>query len=132
MQDYKNSATSLKLAHQVQMAAKALGFDWPEALPVFDKVLEELQEVKEAYLENDPAAISDELGDLLFAAVNLCRHLDVSPDQALDQATSKFSGRFTLVQRLASERDINMNEASIDELEVLWLEAKGLQPSKGK
>jgi ATP diphosphatase len=111
-------------AMQVQVEAKHLGFDWPEAMPVFDKVLEELDEVKEAFTLNDRAAQQDELGDLLFAVVNLCRHLEIPPSDALMQATDKFSHRFEIVKSLVAEREMNMQEVSIDQLEALWEEAK--------
>lgn len=116
----------LSEAEQVQVEAKHLGFDWPEALPVFDKVLEELNEVKEAFTRNDKAAQQDELGDLLFAVVNLCRHLEIAPSDALMQATDKFSNRFAIVKALARQREIKMKESSIEQLEGLWEEAKSL------
>ncbi|MDQ3756634.1 MAG: nucleoside triphosphate pyrophosphohydrolase [Actinomycetota bacterium] len=103
---------SLLHAHKVQRKAASVGFDWPDIGPVYGKVLEELDEVRE-----DPS--DDEVGDLLFAVVNLARHLGVDPEAALRGATAKFRDRFRAVEALAAERGIPLTEA-----EPLWDEAK--------
>ena len=103
---------SLLHAHKVQRKAGSVGFDWPSVEPVYDKVLEELDEVRA-----DPS--DDEVGDLLFAVVNLARHLGVDPEAALRGATAKFRDRFRAVEALAAERGIPLAEA-----EPLWEEVK--------
>jgi ATP diphosphatase len=111
-------------AQSIQLEAKQLGFDWPNALPVFDKVAEELGEVREAVAIKQAADVEEEIGDLLFAVVNLARHLDVCPQKALAMAKQKFSQRFDKVKSLAEHRNIDMNMANIDVLEALWTEIK--------
>ena len=90
---------ALLRAEKLQKRAARVGFDWPEAAPVFDKVLEEVAELREAAAKTDSATsadstVSEELGDLLFACVNLARHLGVEPEAALRAANAKFTARF--------------------------------------
>ena len=108
----------------LQLHAKALGFDWSEPMPVFDKVLEELDEVKDAFVDQSASEMHEELGDLLFAVINLSRHLQVDPTSALAQANEKFSQRFTEVEALAEAEQINMLEADLETLEALWRRVK--------
>ncbi|CAA9223768.1 MAG: Nucleoside triphosphate pyrophosphohydrolase MazG [uncultured Acidimicrobiales bacterium] len=97
--------------------AAAVGFDWPEIQPVYAKVTEELGE-----LRDDPSA--DELGDLLFAVVNVARHLDLDPEAALRQATAKFKARFALVERAAAAQGLDLRSAPPAQVDVLWEHAK--------
>jgi ATP diphosphatase len=117
-----NSALSKAL--RVQLDASELGFDWTSALPVFDKVHEELLEVKQALLTGDLQGQEEELGDLLFAVVNLARHLQVSPEHALLSATHKFERRFSLVKQMAREQNLELNGLTEQELDQLWNKAK--------
>nr|WP_136252583.1 MazG nucleotide pyrophosphohydrolase domain-containing protein [Ningiella ruwaisensis] len=119
-----NANSNLALANDIQIKAKQLGFDWPDISPVFDKVREELDEVRRALKTGDKNAQIDEVGDLLFAVVNLARHLNISPDDALKQACQKFDKRFTQVKQMAQQANIDMSNAHIDELEALWQAAK--------
>ncbi|MFC4701647.1 MazG nucleotide pyrophosphohydrolase domain-containing protein [Glaciecola siphonariae] len=119
-----NAKSQLSAAQQIQLDAKALGFDWPDVQPVFAKVLEELDEVKEAVAHQTKAQVIEELGDLLFAVVNLARHLDVPAEHALQLANQKFNQRFGAVKAIAEQRNINMKLADIDTLERIWLEVK--------
>ncbi|MBE6812527.1 MAG: nucleoside triphosphate pyrophosphohydrolase [Ruminococcaceae bacterium] len=111
---------SAKIQHK---AAKA-GFDWPDVSGAFDKIPEELNELKEAVEKGDQAHIADELGDLLFAVVNVSRFVKVDAEEALTAATDKFRNRFAAVEALAIERGIDMKESSIEELDRLWDEVK--------
>ncbi|MBT1451072.1 MazG family protein [Glaciecola sp. XM2] len=115
---------ALSKALRVQLDARELGFDWTSALPVFDKVHEELLEVKQALLTGDLQGQEEELGDLLFAAVNLARHLQVSPEHALLIATHKFECRFSLVKQMAREQNLELNGLTEQELDHLWNKAK--------
>jgi tetrapyrrole methylase family protein/MazG family protein len=108
---------SLLHAYKVQRKAASVGFDWPDAAPVYDKVTEELDEVRA-----DPG--DEEVGDLLFAAVNLARHLGVDPEAALRGATAKFRDRFRAVEALAGERGIDLASAGLPVLDSLWDEVK--------
>ena len=115
---------ALSRAAKLQKRAAQVGFDWPEALPVVDKVREELDEVLEAMADNDPAAIADEIGDLLFVVVNLARHLKVDPETALRGANGKFERRFRFIEQALREAGRPIEDCTLDELDALWGEAK--------
>lgn len=108
---------SLLHAQKVQRRAASIGFDWPSVAGAYDKVAEELVE-----LQDDPG--DDELGDLLFAVVNVARHLGVDAESALRAATAKFSDRFRAVERLAGERGIDVATADLATLDRLWDDVK--------
>lgn len=109
---------ALLRAQKIQKRAARVGFDWPDKAPVKDKLLEELDEVAAATSE---AEIHEEIGDLLFSAVNLARHYKVDAERALADATDKFSNRFNQIESNATK---DLKEMSIDELEVEWQKAK--------
>jgi ATP diphosphatase len=121
-----NPDSVLHKALNIQLDCAKLGFDWPEVAPVFDKVLEEIEEVKaEVYADKQQQQkIEDEIGDLLFAVVNLSRHLDVNPEIALEKASEKFTKRFMLVEQFAAAQDVELTSLNLDALELLWQEAK--------
>lgn len=108
---------SLLHAHKVQRKAASVGFDWPEVAPVYAKVTEELDEVRA-----EPS--DEEIGDLLFAVVNLARHLGIDPEAALRGATAKFRDRFRGVEALAAERGLDLAGADLSVLDSLWDEVK--------
>jgi tetrapyrrole methylase family protein / MazG family protein len=125
------SQPSLSYAYHVQRKAAKVGFDWPDVDGAFPKIAEEVEELKEALNEalngaddGDRQRIDDELGDLLFAVVNVARHLDVEPEAALRQATHKFRRRFEAVERLAAARGIAINGTTLATLDALWDEVK--------
>lgn len=109
-------------AEKVQKKAKKAGFDWGECSPAMDKLSEELGELREAI--EDGSNIAEELGDLLFAAVNVSRFVDVDPEEALNGATEKFISRFAKVEQMARESGRDMAQMSLEELEELWEMAK--------
>jgi MazG family protein len=115
----------LLMAHRLQERAAGVGFDWPDTDGPAAKVREELAEV-EAELASgaDPEALADEVGDLLFAAVNLARKAGVPPGPALDRANRKFRARFEAIERLAAERGIDVHSAGLAVLDELWDEVK--------
>jgi MazG family protein len=115
---------ALLRAHRVSEKAGAVGFDWPDAPSVRAKLDEELRELDEAMAEGDPDHIGEELGDLLFAIVNLGRHLPVSAEDALRMATRKFERRFRAVERGLAAEGRTVHDASTDELEARWQAAK--------
>jgi len=127
LDDVPTALPSLSRAIKLQKRAAQVGFDWPEALPVVDKVREELDEVLEAMSENDPEAISEEIGDLLFVVSNLARHLKVDPETALRAANAKFERRFRFIEQALREAGRNMEDCALDELDALWGEAKKLE-----
>ena len=106
---------------KLQKRAARVGFDWPDALAVFDKIHEETAEVQEAIVEQQgDAAIEEEMGDLLFACLNLSRKLDVDPGRALRLANAKFERRFRQMEALASQKQLVVNEADLETLDGLW------------
>jgi MazG family protein len=115
---------SLHRAHRLQDRAAGVGFDWDDVQGPAEKVAEELGEVREHLDAADPAALEAELGDLLFAVVNLCRKANVHASLALDRANAKFARRFTAIERLASERGIDVRTAGLAVLDGLWDEVK--------
>ncbi|MBP8236108.1 MAG: nucleoside triphosphate pyrophosphohydrolase [Pseudomonas sp.] len=127
LDDVPTALPSLSRAIKLQKRAAQVGFDWPEALPVVDKVREELDEVLEAMSENDPEAIGEEIGDLLFVVSNLARHLRVDPETALRAANAKFERRFRFIEQALREAGRSMEDCALDELDALWGEAKKLE-----
>jgi len=127
LDDVPQALPALSRAIKLQKRAAQVGFDWPEALPVVDKVREELDEVLEAMSENDPVAISEEIGDLLFVVGNLARHLKVDPETALRAANAKFERRFRFIEQALREGGRSMEDCALDELDALWGEAKKLE-----
>jgi len=116
---------ALHRAHRLQDRAAGVGFDWPDASGPAAKVAEELGEVTEELAgTKDHDRLEDELGDLLFACVNLCRKAGVHAALALDRANAKFEQRFTDAERLAAERGIKLVDASPAQLDELWEEVK--------
>jgi len=115
---------ALVQCEKIQNKAASHGFDWPQVEPVFDKVMEELDEVKEAWEEQDQPHIQEEVGDLLLVVVNLARHLKVNPEIALKQATKKFTRRFNYIEQQVEAADRSLRDCELAELDALWDEAK--------
>lgn len=124
LDDVPTALPALSRAAKLQKRAAQVGFDWPEALAVVDKVREELDEVLEAMADNDAAAITDEIGDLLFVVVNLARHLKVDPETALRGANAKFDRRFRFIEQALRDTGRPMEDCTLEELDALWGEAK--------
>jgi ATP diphosphatase len=113
---------ALLRAAKIQKRAARIGFDWPHARPVFDKLKEEIAELEtELQKPAERRALEDEMGDILFAAANLARKLDIDPEAALRHATAKFERRFRRVEALAAERAV---ASDLDSLEALWQQVK--------
>jgi uncharacterized protein YabN with tetrapyrrole methylase and pyrophosphatase domain len=133
---------ALHRAHRLQERASGVGFDWPDATGPLGKVHEEIAEVEEVIAEHgsqfgthgvptaDPrhTRLEGELGDLLFAVVNLCRKCDVHPALALDRANAKFQRRFEEIEKLAADRGIEVRTAGLEKLDTLWDEVKSREP----
>jgi MazG family protein len=113
---------ALLRAAKISRRAARIGFDWPDARAVIPKLAEEIAELETELDQGaDPAMVEEEMGDLLFAAANLARKLDIVPETALRRATAKFERRFRQVEALAAERGIGRD---LDALEALWQEVK--------
>ncbi|MFK3726003.1 nucleoside triphosphate pyrophosphohydrolase [Pseudomonas monteilii] len=124
LDDVPAALPALSRATKLQKRAAQVGFDWPDALPVLDKVREELDEVLQAMAEGDADAIEDELGDLLFATANLARHLKQDPENALRRANRKFERRFRFIEQALRDSARPFEDCTLDELDALWGEAK--------
>ncbi|MCX7097768.1 MAG: nucleoside triphosphate pyrophosphohydrolase [Methylococcales bacterium] len=118
------SLPALLECEKIQDRAAQHGFDWPDVPPVFDKVLEELDEVKEAYASGDQAHIHEEIGDLLLVVVNLARHLNVNPEIALKDSTKKFTKRFHYIEQQVEASGRELKDCALMELDGFWHEAK--------
>jgi MazG family protein len=138
---------ALHRAHRLQDRAAGVGFDWPDVEGPSRKVDEELAEVREQLRENPVAmgptgvpvldgrhlALEEELGDLLFACVNMCRKAGVHASLALDRANAKFARRFQAMEAMAAARGVRMAELGLERLDAMWDEAKGAErPSSVK
>jgi uncharacterized protein YabN with tetrapyrrole methylase and pyrophosphatase domain len=110
-------------ALRIQLDAAALEFDWREINELWDKLAEEIDELKQAVSEG-PERVRDELGDLLFMAVNLARHLQVDPGEALIQANAKFNRRFGHILQNLEQLPVMGHPQRLNAMEALWLEAK--------
>lgn len=118
------SMPALMRAAKVQKRARRAGFDWPDVSGAWQALTDETRELQEAMQAQDAAAIEEELGDLLFSAVNVSRFVEVDAEQALTSATEKFIRRFEQMEQLAQERGVDMDAASLEELDALWDEVK--------
>lgn len=115
---------SLLQSEKLQKKASKYGFDWDNAEQVFDKLQEELNELKEAYMEQDKEHISEELGDVIFVLSRLASHLDISADEALRKVNNKFRMRFSYIEKALKNENKSLDSATIDEMEAKWQEAK--------
>jgi nucleoside triphosphate diphosphatase len=121
LDDIPKALPELKRAHKIQKRASKTGFDWEHVEQVWHKVEEESLEVKEAAASGNKEHLEEELGDLLFAVVNLTRHYKVDAEMALRKANQKFDKRFRFVE---SETIKPLSDSSLAEMEALWLQAK--------
>ncbi|MCJ2371598.1 nucleoside triphosphate pyrophosphohydrolase [Pseudomonas sp. RGM 3321] len=129
LDDVPRALPALSRAAKLQKRAAQVGFDWPAALPVVDKVREELDEILEAMVDNDAEGIAEEVGDLLFSVVNLARHLKVDPETALRSANSKFDRRFRFIEQALRHIQRPIEECTLEEMDALWGEAKRQEKS---
>jgi tetrapyrrole methylase family protein/MazG family protein len=140
MDEVARNLPALLYAHKIQRKAASVGFDWEDAGGALAKVGEELAELSVA-IRSSPAGspassplgtgpVRDELGDLLFAAVNVARHVKVDPEAALREATAKFRRRFQAVEALAAARGLDLHRMGLARLDVLWEEVKAAEPAQ--
>ncbi|WLI78663.1 nucleoside triphosphate pyrophosphohydrolase [Kosakonia sp. H02] len=126
LDDIPHSLPALMRAHKIQKRCSTVGFDWTTIGPVLEKVYEELDEVmdeaKQAVV--DQARVEEEVGDLLFATVNLSRHLGVKAEVALQKANLKFERRFREVERIVRERGLEMTGVDLETMENVWQQVK--------
>lgn len=121
---------ALQRAQRLTAKASVVGFDWPDVPSVLDKVDEELAEVRQAMASGDADAVADEVGDLLFAVVNLARKVGVDAEQALRGTNRKFCDRFTHIETQLAARGSSPEAASLGEMDALWNDAKYAQTGR--
>ncbi|NMZ57958.1 nucleoside triphosphate pyrophosphohydrolase [Pseudomonas nitroreducens] len=124
LDDVPNALPALSRAAKLQKRASQVGFDWADALPVVDKVREELDEVLEAMAGGDTEAQAEEVGDLLFVVVNLARKLKVDPETALRAANAKFERRFRYIETALRDQGRTLEDSNLEEMDELWGAAK--------
>ncbi|MGR8934095.1 MAG: nucleoside triphosphate pyrophosphohydrolase [Gammaproteobacteria bacterium] len=115
---------ALVQCEKIQNRAASHGFDWPEVEPVFEKVREELEEVKDAWMSGDQTHVQEEVGDLLLVVVNLARHMKVNPEIALKESNRKFSRRFRYIETQVAKSGRQLRDCELAELDAFWFEAK--------
>ncbi|MEQ5836964.1 nucleoside triphosphate pyrophosphohydrolase [Marinobacter sp. NFXS9] len=126
------SLPAMVRAEKLQRRAASHGFDWPDIEPVFDKLHEEIDELKEAWAHTrqhpeDRDALEDELGDLLFVCVNLARFLKVNPEQALRRTNRKFDARFRAIERELASQGREFDDQTLEQLDAIWQSVKGVE-----
>jgi len=120
------SLPGLVKATRVQEKVKQVGFEWEHKSQVWDKVEEEITELKEAEANGDIQEIEKEFGDVLFALTNYARFLDINPDNALSITNQKFINRFQHIEKVATEEGKDLNDMSLEEMEAIWVKSKAI------
>jgi ATP diphosphatase len=121
----KTGQPALSRAMELQRKASSVGFDWNDPRAVLHKIREEADEIEAALDRGDAGELADETGDLLFALVNLARHVGADPEMALRGTNAKFERRFAFIERALTARGRSLENASLAEMDALWNEAKG-------
>lgn len=132
MKAIANALPALVRAHKVQKKAAKVGFDWDKVEEAALKVEEELKEVLEVYKSNNEEKIKDEVGDLIFACVNVARLLNIDEEEALNSTIKKFINRFSFIEQEALNNDKKLNEMTLEEMDKLWNKAKNKEFDKIK
>jgi tetrapyrrole methylase family protein/MazG family protein len=127
---FPKSMPALALAQRVTEDASRVGFDWPEVEPVMKKLEEELSELKSAMASGEKARIQDEMGDVLLSLVNLSRFLNVEAEDALSEAVERFLRRFAYVETQIQNQGRTLTDATLEEMDAFWEEAKNAERLK--
>lgn len=115
---------ALLKAYRIQEKAARAHFDWDDVQDVFDKVQEEIEELREAHASENKKALEEEFGDLLFSLVNLARHLKVTPEDALRRTIQRFADRFRYIETALERNGERLEDATLQRMDALWEEAK--------
>ena len=124
LDDVPNTLPSLAVGVKLQQKASKVGFDWNDPKAVISKIREELDEVEAELKANDKEKLTDEIGDVLFAMVNLARHLEIDPDTALRSTNQKFRKRFSYIEKNLTKSGEKIEDVDLDTMEDLWKRAK--------
>jgi tetrapyrrole methylase family protein/MazG family protein len=122
---------ALYAGYQISAKASRVGFDWPDPQGIRDKILEEFKELEEALEGQDQKRVKEEVGDLLFAALNVARFLQVDPETALAQANAKFAERFRRLERVFADQGRPLKDVPLDEMEAQWQKLKSSKETGG-
>ncbi|MEM7214774.1 MAG: nucleoside triphosphate pyrophosphohydrolase [Pseudomonadota bacterium] len=129
LDDVPGTLPALASAVKLQKKAARVGFDWGDPKPVLAKIREEIDELETEIQSENSNTIAEELGDLLFAVTNLARHLEIDPEFALRTANNKFRKRFSYIEDSLRKSGVPLADASLDQMEALWNEAKAVTNS---
>lgn len=127
----QRSFPALTEALKLQERAAKVGFDWSAAEPILDKIEEEIGELREALKEGDQSKVNDELGDLIFAVVNIGRHVKADPEQALRGTNTKFRRRFGHIEEVLTAEGTTLEAATLERMEEIWQAAKAIERQLG-
>jgi XTP/dITP diphosphohydrolase len=119
------SLPAIVKANRIQEKVRGVGFDWEKREEIWDKVLEEITELKEEIKNHNTESIESELGDVLFSIINAARLYDIDPEAALEKTNRKFIRRFNYLERETLTKGISLKDMSLDEMNVIWEQAKG-------
>jgi len=120
------SLPALVKAYRIQEKVRGVGFDWDNKKQVWDKVLEEIEELKVEVLNGDQKKIESEFGDVIFALTNYSRFINVNPEDAIEKANKKFMKRFKVMEKLLKDEDLNFDQMNLEEMDVYWNKAKNI------
>lgn len=124
LDDVPRALPAMERARKLQKRAAQVGFDWAEIAPVLEKLKEEVAEFEEALASGNPERMNDELGDVLFATINLARHSNIEPEVALRSTNRRFEARFKWIEAALSAQGKALKGANLEELDALWNQAK--------
>ncbi len=120
------SLPGLVKAYRIQEKVRGVGFDWDNKKQVWDKVLEEIEELKVEVLNGDQKKIESEFGDVIFALTNYSRFINVNPEDAIEKANKKFMKRFKVMEKLLKNEGLNFDQMNLEEMDVYWNKAKNI------
>jgi XTP/dITP diphosphohydrolase len=119
------SLPAIVKAFRIQEKVRGIGFDWDNKSQVWEKVLEEIEELKVEIKKGDNDRIESEFGDVLFALTNYARFIDVNPEDALERTNKRFIKRFQIMERMITKKGLNLSDMKLSEMDIFWEEAKG-------
>ena len=118
------SLPSIVKAFRIQEKARGIGFDWDNKGQVWDKVLEEIEELKQEIKNGESDRIESEFGDVLFALTNYARFIDVNPADALERTNKRFIKRFQIMEKLIDKENLSLDQMNLEQMDVYWKQAK--------
>jgi MazG family protein len=125
--NFTTALPALILSYKAQRKAKNVGFDWDKSDEIFDKIKEEIVEFKCALKDKNKDKMLSEMGDIFFSVVNLSRFFEISPEDALRQSTLKFINRFSMMEKIIRDENLQISELGIEKLDFYWEKAKKIE-----